>query len=939
MAQAFLDAAYKRCGQKKGFYEFEARFGDFDAESFAALKSKLTDSSKGENKHWRALEQTETIDFFVDDTRYTVSDLNSNKVYKASKELIHKNIHKRVKYVLSLEKNNEKAEDSEDLTYEDGQLKIGNESRKVTLTRYKKRTTFPTDQHVKVDMTEVIETNSGGVKVTKYEVELEIECRKLNSKKNNGLFIKLVDIVSQLSPSYEDIIRFYNYSMTNQQKDTSEALIFGTVSRARDLKMADLTPNGILKDYSVSLKADGEYRFLVFHKSGVWLLYPKNIVERLGDFTDQYPEDTIIAGELIDRNNLKEGVYVDAERVFVPFDVTMADGRDVSQRPYPIRLKLSVNILENDYLKIGGVNKLYIFHKPYHNIVSTGTFYESITAAFSERSSVIFKHDGLMFTPNNSPYITDGASKHQSQRVLSNYSDICKWKPPDKQTLDFLYEYKDGNYILKHMENRQVVDFSLTDLYGDFRFNNLGHIKHWSGSVVEFAPVDVSGGKVTMEPVRERKDKPFPNDYPILEVGYALMRNPIHEETLRGDNTALMRRYHNNIKRNLLTDNSIKRGSLLIDFGSGKGGDLQKWSKFTKVLAIEPNMEFIKEMERRIESYGLGNKVTILHSRGEEKDKIIDALETFLPEKMEDIDVYVSFMFSLTFFWKNDETLSALADTLNATNQLIHHQRSGKRVSLLFATIDGSKTKALLSTGERVGETTQVKLNTIHMSHTEGTNAMDILIDDSKTVATQQTEYFVHLEDFLQRVNYVTTSKLPGNISDKYIMSESEDIYTSLVIHGKAVHDHSTTHHAMSRLPVSTSRAITIKDKHYLAGDDATQQVHHLSLGNNIFRIATIDSGVSLLHSILKLISKDYIDEDASERYNRCDRFIKKLNYNFSLDNISGEIRSTIIVHKGNDFNSTGNFEFRIHLLQHTDGTYEPLVQRRNGRYCSIFSA
>ena len=402
----------------------------------------------------------------------------------------------------------------------------------------------------------------------------------------------------------------------------------------------------------MSLKADGEYRFLVFHETGVWLLYPKNIIERLGDMSDRYPENTIIAGELIEKTNLKEGVSVDAERVFVPFDVTMVDGRDVSHTRYPDRLKFTRNILKNDYLKIGGVNKLFIFHKTYHNIVSTGTFYDSISATLSERSSVIFKEDGLMFTPNNSPYIAVGSSKNQSQRILSAYSDICKWKPPDKQTLDFLYEYNGGGYILKHMENRELVEFRSTKLSEDFEFINLDKIKMWSGSVVEFAPVDVTGGKVTLEPVRERRDKPFPNDYPILEVGYSLMRNPIHESTLMGEDTTLMRRYHNNLKRKVLTDGSVKPHSVLIDFGSGKGGDLQKWSKFSKVLAIEPNLEFIHEMSRRIDGSGLGDKVTVLQSRGEEKDKILEALGTFLPENMEDIDVYVSFMFSLTFFWE-----------------------------------------------------------------------------------------------------------------------------------------------------------------------------------------------------------------------------------------------------------------------------------------------
>ena len=220
-----------RAKRRKGFYEFEARFGDFDAERFNALKMKLLEKSNDvKSKEWAVQEKIETIDFTVDGTRYTVKNVGDTKVFRASKDLLQKDVHKRVKYVLSLEGVNDKPE--EEMKYEDGHLNLGDGSKKITLTRHKDRTTFFVGSDLRIDMTKVVEINVTGREATKYEVELEIECKRLQPKKNKVLFLKLVDIISQISPNYEDIIRFYNYSMTNRQKDTSEALIFGTVSRA-----------------------------------------------------------------------------------------------------------------------------------------------------------------------------------------------------------------------------------------------------------------------------------------------------------------------------------------------------------------------------------------------------------------------------------------------------------------------------------------------------------------------------------------------------------------------------------------------------------------------------------------------------------------------------------------------------------------------------------
>ena len=127
------------------------------------------------------------------------------------------------------------------------------------------------------------------------------------------------------------------------------------------------------------------------------------------------------------------------------------------------------------------------------------------------------------------------------------------------------------------------------------------------------------------------------------------------ESTLIGQDTVLMRKFHNSIKRELLND--VTPDSYLIDIGSGKGGDLSKWKLFRKVLAIEPNVGYIHEFERRLEERGMRDKVEILNTRGEDTDMISDNVCSFLPDDLEGKKVYISFMFSLGFFWESDKAL------------------------------------------------------------------------------------------------------------------------------------------------------------------------------------------------------------------------------------------------------------------------------------------
>ena len=92
-----------------------------------------------------------------------------------------------------------------------------------------------------------------------------------------------------------------------------------------------------------------------------------------------------------------------------------------------------------------------------------------------------------------------------------------------------------------------------------------------------------------------------------------------------------------------------KRDKTLLCIGSGKGGDVNKWSKygFTKVLCVEPNEDNREELESRLKING---KITskILPNYGQDFNVIFDECKKFFNGLKVDAIVY---MLSLSFFF------------------------------------------------------------------------------------------------------------------------------------------------------------------------------------------------------------------------------------------------------------------------------------------------
>lgn len=906
--KSFIESLPKTQNTSIENYEIEYKFKGFEEVSFNKLKENLIAISDDETREgWGNYVKDSFTDYIDNNVRVTVKD-------KKIINIIRKTVQKQEfigqdKITMSLEKK---------LTSD---KKLERNLDPNLLKREKERFSFPVKDFLQIDLTKVIQNNE-----LKYEVEVELY--KTNTQCLE-LFEQVLQNIDKYRISNTGIINFYNYAMTNIPK-TFPNLIYGSVSRARDLKIEDITSGGILKNYQLSVKADGEHRFLVFHSSGVWLVFPKNTIERLGDIVGyEGLIDTIIAGELIRKNDMKDKNLVTETPIFIPFDVNMLQGIKYSTIPnYDTRRNSIINFLPEDtYLKLNNKNKLMFKYKKYFTVNSVDTFYKSMNNVLDERENVFYKEDGIIITPIDSTYITEGAKIKElplNQRILSNYPDVCKWKPPELLTVDLRF-INDKFYAKqgdKEIDIKQLTDLKDLKISGQDLENN---------RIYEFRPIMKNG--LEFVALRPRQDKPFPNKTDVIINLYKLSLNPIKEDTLRGKDITLMRKYHNMIKQNVFQ--SVPDKSFLIDVGSGRGGDISKWNKFSKVLAIEPDQENYDELYQRVEKRRNKNvEISLLKSQFEDEVKIGNSVADFLPQVIgKNEEVYLSFMFSMSFFW-GPGGVSRITSVINRINEIIRI-RGGDKLKILFVTISGERIDKLIETGVKSTNYKTVDLNTIRIQKFDGEEGHEITITDSKTVYRTQKEFSVYVEEFFQNINY--TYKNNTYNTTNILMSEPEKIYTSLVMSGLAeFYNKPVVYYPQKRLPVSITTAIKYDENYYMEGCDEYSPVP--LLGSNVFRIATLDYGFSLLHSLLKLLSQRYSENDSVLRTKNVEQLMKKLNYNYDLKHISDILKHSIIVFEQSRKTEYGNYPNKIFLYKHKDKTYEPLVRKVNYDIYTVFN-
>jgi SAM-dependent methyltransferase len=146
-----------------------------------------------------------------------------------------------------------------------------------------------------------------------------------------------------------------------------------------------------------------------------------------------------------------------------------------------------------------------------------------------------------------------------------------------------------------------------------------------------------------------------------------------------------VRKYANNIKRDMIK--KYCKDKIVLDLGSGRGGDLPKYFSDKKnnlqLFAVEPCKNNLDEFKKRLTEYSdeVKKNVKIINTCAQNTGFILQEMTT------DKADIVASFL-SLSFFFSDDINLDQFLDTVEAALK-----NNGFFIGL---TIDGEATKKLL---------------------------------------------------------------------------------------------------------------------------------------------------------------------------------------------------------------------------------------------------
>ncbi len=686
----------------------------------------------------------------------------------------------------------------------------------IEISRNKNRKSWiDYDQGVRFDLTKVTQMLTSKGPETRYEVEIEmihpiLEKRNRPLTQNEAIefrkaFLKLGNQTAELRKIMRDTDLSYVNSNRNKLIDfihqsvdaakywtdsrpPGDGILIDFSVRARNIKREDLTYKGLFNKigYSVTCKAEGLRKFLVIHETGLWIVFPGEFckVARLEDLPFGWRKyvNTILDGEDIPVENRFSNK--EAKHYYLPFDTLIFAGRNVMNEPLEKRIQYAATIRSQGVISIGGQVSLIMEEKPFYFFKEdTESFYNSINKIFRFIDmNANYKTDGLMFTPNDSPYNPQTGRFYPKDRILSKHPDVCKWKPFEELTIDLAYYDGSKRRLMTTRDNFVGTDkfpFDVdtqVDWYSSM-FNGLQN-----GTILEFEPKKNQEGIIILHPKRIRTDKATPNSLITAKDVWNDINSPIPVETLLGKSMQLLRMYHNNIKYDILTRNIVP-DSHLIDIGSGAGGDLNKWlkGKYSKVLAIEPNEIHIKEFKSRLENYPGKEKINLLKSGGEETEKIMNAVIETFGDELGNKPVYISMMLSLSFFFGDKYMLKGLCETLLSIKSLVKEKNSLQDVRFLFFTIEESRELSLFEKYDNFIDFPGVKIR-----YNSDTEKVFISFPDSQTILGEQEEYLVKLDEMLNilegKIEYLKDAN-----SDKELLSKYEKEFSSMYVYGSYI--------------------------------------------------------------------------------------------------------------------------------------------------------
>ena len=218
----------------------------------------------------------------------------------------------------------------------------------------------------------------------------------------------------------------------------------------------------ILKDYTVTDKADGERRMLYIHKNGKIYMIDTNM--RI-IFTGSKTTKTSLFHSLIDGEFIKYDKNRKAVNIYAGFDVYYINNKSVRHLPFTLRNKedpsgkcrlslLNTYVTELDAISImdtkqtGEVkpknkeqhSNLRIQVKEFYQSSEELTIFKACSYILSKVKDDNYEYetDGLIFTPAYYPVGANSEDSEPGSLFKTTWDASFKWKPPQYNTIDFL---------------------------------------------------------------------------------------------------------------------------------------------------------------------------------------------------------------------------------------------------------------------------------------------------------------------------------------------------------------------------------------------------------------------------------------------------------------------------------------------------------------------
>jgi hypothetical protein len=230
--------------------------------------------------------------------------------------------------------------------------------------------------------------------------------------------------------------------------------------------------------------------------------------------------------------------------------------------------------------------------------LSDGNRLSPIMRAYQTTQTCNYPTDGLIFSAEDDSY----------QR--QTFGRFYKWKPADRLSIDFevsVYSDRDGTLVPLVVDRAGArIPFVGTAKH---RYDGCAFIDPQQFVVENTQIWEFFWQQGRFVGTRRRTDKTAPNFVEVAGNIWMLMTTPLAIDDILYADLMAVRRLQNHIKRTLLETFGSQHGSSLLDIGSGRGADVEKWRRigYEKIFAVDPfdatdnGVALRAELQRRIE--------------------------------------------------------------------------------------------------------------------------------------------------------------------------------------------------------------------------------------------------------------------------------------------------------------------------------------------------